>query len=279
MRENNSRRQMLLGFMILSAIALVAFFAGMIAPHEPNQTNLGERLSPPSWQYPFGNDNLGRCILSRIIFAARISLYIGVVVVSLSLLIGVALGSIAGYFGGLLDELIMRFVDAFLAFPSMFLALAVIGLMGPGLSNLILALVVVEWTGYARMVRGEVISLKGKEFLEAARSLGAKDSYILVRHVLPNVLAPVLVMSALGIGFTILAASGLSFLGLGVQPGIPEWGSMLDDGRLYLRVAPHLMIFPGLAITITVLAFNLLGEGLRDELNPRLGSSIHEDAA
>ena len=176
-----------------------------------------------------------------------------------------------------MDEVIMRFVDGFLAIPSMFLALALAGAMGPGLINMMIALVVVEWTSYARVVRGSILSIKDQDFVVAAKGLGAGHFYILMTHVLPNIISPVIVIATLGIGYAILAAAGLSFLGFGVQPPTPEWGSMLDAGRLFLRKAPHIMIFPGLAITITVLAFNFLGDGLRDEMDPRLKKEISID--
>jgi peptide/nickel transport system permease protein len=269
MTWESSQRDIALGVGVIALIVFSAVFAAQLAPHDPGTACLSKRLSSPSWDYPLGTDSLGRCILSRMLFGARFSLSIGLTVVFFSALIGLILGSIAGYNGGLVDEIIMRIVDGFLAVPSMFLALAVVGFLGPGLANVILALVVVEWTSFARVVRGEVLSLKGKEFLEAARSLGASDVHVFVRHLLPNILAPVLVVATLGISNAVLAAAELSFLGLGVQPGVPEWGSMLSDGRLYLRTAPYIMIFPGLAITLTVLAFNMLGEGLGEKLDPR----------
>jgi len=184
-------------------------------------------------------------------------------------LLGIILGGAAGYYGGVLDEAVMRVVDAFLSFPSIFLALAVIGFLGSGLSNLMLSLILVEWTGYARLVRSGVLSLQGKEFLEAARSLGASDLYIMSRHILPNILPSVLVMATLSVGYAILGAASLSFLGLGVQPPTPEWGSMMNDARPFIRSHPLMMVFPGIAITVTVLVFHLLGDGIREKLDPR----------
>jgi peptide/nickel transport system permease protein len=271
------RRSIAIGLAILGLIVIATLFANQLAPNDPAEANLRKRLSPPSMEYPFGTDQLGRCIFSRVLFGARISLGIGLVVVALSAIFGLLFGGAAGYYGGVLDEALMRIVDGFLAVPSMFLALAVVGFLGPGIANIVLALVVVEWTSYARVARGEMLSLKEKEFLEAARALGAGDIYIFIHHLLPNILAPILVVATLGIGYAILAAAGLSFLGLGMQPDVPEWGSMLNDGRLYLRTAPHLMIFPGLAITITVLAINLVGEGIREMLDPRRKSGMKDE--
>jgi len=274
---NLNRRNIAIGLTILGLIFIAALFAETLAPNDPSKASLEKRLSPPSMEYPFGTDQLGRCIFSRVLFGARISLGIGLVVVALSAIFGLLLGGAAGYYGGVLDEALMRIVDGFLAVPSMFLALAVVGFLGPGIANIVLALVAVEWTSYARVARGEMLSLKEKEFLEAAHALGAGDIYIFTHHLLPNALTPILVVATLGIGYAILAAAGLSFLGLGMQPDVPEWGSMLNDGRLYLRTAPHLMIFPGLAITVTVLAINLVGEGVRDMLDPRIKSRIKEE--
>jgi len=274
MSQWTKNRNILVGLSIISLLIFIAVFAPQIAPHNPTEVNSKIRLQPPSKEYPFGTDHMGRCILSRIIYGARVSLLVGVAVISGSLLIGIVFGTVSGYFGGLADDLIMRLVDGFLAIPSMFLALALAGALGPGLFNLMIALIAVEWTSYARVVRGSILSVKEQEFVEAARGLGASDFYILVHHVLPNIISPVIVIATLGIGYAILAAAGLSFLGFGVQPPTPEWGSMLDDGRLFMRKAPYIMVFPGLAIMITVLAFNFLGDGLRDELDPRSRKEI-----
>lgn len=269
MRRWIENRNVLIGLFIISSLVFIAVFAPLIAPHDPIKANPKIRLESPSEEYLFGTDHMGRCILSRIIFGARISLLTGVIVITGSLLIGVILGTISGYFGGLTDDVIMRLVDGLLAVPSMFLALALAGTLGPGLFNMAMALIVVDWTSYARVVRSSILSVKEKEFVEAARCLGASDFYILAHHILPNIISPVIVIATLGMGNVILAAAGLSFLGLGAQPPTPEWGSMLDDGRLFMRKAPYIMIFPGLAIMITVLAFNFLGDGLRDKMDPR----------
>ena len=253
----------------IAALFLLAIGAGWIMPHDPEKAEPQLRLKDPGGEYPFGTDHLGRCIFSRVLFGIRISLFIGLTTVFFSALIGMVLGGAAGYYGGLLEEAVMRVVDAFLSFPSIFLALAVIGFLGSGLANLMLSLILVEWTGYARLVRSEVLSLKGKEFLESARSLGASDIYIMSRHIMPNILPSLLVMATLSVGYAILGAASLSFLGLGVQPPTPEWGSMMNDARPFLRSYPMMMIFPGIAITVTVLAFHLLGDGIRERLDPR----------
>jgi peptide/nickel transport system permease protein len=273
---NNIKRNRLalIGFLIISALVLIALFAPLIAPHDPIEQNLDKRLLSPCMEYPLGTDDLGRCILSRLIYGARISLIIGIIVVGITACIGVTLGAIAGYFGGIWDEIIMRIVDIVLAFPGIILALAIAGLLGPSLFNVMLALAFVHWVSYARVVRGSILSLKEKEFVELAKAIGGSDFYILLRHILPNCISPVIVMATLGMGHVILAAAALSFLGLGAQPPTPEWGSMLNDGRAYMRIAPHITTFSGLAIMIAVLAFNFLGDGLRDALDPRLKKRV-----
>ncbi|MCL0056553.1 ABC transporter permease [Dehalococcoidia bacterium] len=265
-RRLKKHRLAMIGAAIILALVLIAVLAPFIAPHDPVEQNLGNRLLSPSIEHPLGTDNLGRCILSRLIHGTSVSLQIGVMVVGIAAFVGVTLGLIAGYRGGLTDELIMRIVDILLAFPGIILALAIAGILGPSLYNVMLALAVIGWTSYARVVRGSVLSVKEKEFVEAAQALGAGEARIMFRHILPNVMAPVIVMATLGMAHVILAAAALSFLGLGAQPPTPEWGSMLNDGRAFMRTAPHLTIFPGLAIMVTVLAFNFLGDALRDIL-------------
>jgi peptide/nickel transport system permease protein len=265
-----------IGLIIIISLGFIAVFAPFIAPHDPIEQNLEKRLSPPSKEYPMGTDDLGRCLLSRIIYGARVSLQVGVIVVGIITVIGVTLGLISGYYGGTVDEIIMRFVDVVLAFPGIILALAIAGALGPGLFNVMLALALVGWVSLARVVRGSVLSVKEKEFVESARALGCSDVYIMTRHILPNVMAPVIVLATLDMAFIILAAAGLSFLGLGAQPPVPEWGSMLNSGRAFMRTAPHLTTFPGLAIMIAVLAFNFLGDGLRDALDPRQRQELRE---
>lgn len=266
----------IIGLIIIISLAFIALFAPFIAPHDPIEQNLDKRLLSPSGEYPMGTDDLGRCLLSRIIYGARVSLQLGVIVVGIITVIGVTLGLISGYYGGIVDEIIMRLVDVVLAFPGIILALAVAGALGPGLFNVMLALAMVGWTGLARVVRGSVLSVKQKEFVESARALGCSDLHIMTRHILPNVMAPVIVLATLDMAFIILAAAGLSFLGLGAQPPTPEWGSMLNNGRAFMRTAPHLTTFPGLAIMVAVLAFNFLGDGLRDALDPRQQRELKE---
>ena len=266
----------MIGLVIIVSLALIAIFAPFIAPHDPIEQNLEKRLLSPSGEYPMGTDDLGRCLMSRIIYGARVTLQVGVITVGIITVIGVTLGLISGYCGGIVDEIIMRFVDVVLAFPGIILALAIAGALGPGLFNVMLALAMVGWTGLARVVRSSVLSVKEKEFVESARALGCSDLYIMIRHILPNVMAPVIVLATLDMAFIILAAAGMSFLGLGAQPPIPEWGSMLNGGRAFMRIAPHLTTFPGLAIMITVLAFNFLGDGLRDALDPRQQQELKE---
>jgi peptide/nickel transport system permease protein len=259
----------IMGLTIILSLILISIIAPLIAPHDPLDQNLDNRLLEPCGEYPLGTDDLGRCILSRIIYGTRISLEIGIIVVGITSGFGVVLGGFAGYYGGILDEIIMRLVDIMLSFPGIILALAIAGALGPSLFNVMLALTFVHWTSYARVVRGSVLSVKEKEFVESVRALGANNLYIMTHHILPNVIAPVIVMATLGMGHVILSAAALSFLGLGAQPPIPEWGAMLNSGRAFMRTAPSLTIFPGLAIMITVLAFNFLGDGLRDALDPR----------
>ncbi len=266
----------IIGLIIIISLAFIALFAPFIAPHDPIEQNLDKRLLSPSGEYPMGTDDLGRCLLSRIIYGARVSLKLGVIVVGIITVIGVTLGLISGYYGGIVDEIIMRLVDVVLAFPGIILALAIAGALGPGLFNVMLALAMVGWTGLARVVRGSVLSVKQKEFVESARALGCSDLHIMTRHILPNVMAPVIVLATLDMAFIILAAAGLSFLGLGAQPPTPEWGSMLNNGRAFIQTAPHLTTFPGLAIMVAVLAFNFLGDGLRDILDPRQQRELKE---
>lgn len=261
---------MSLSALIILCLVIIAFAAPLIAPHDPAAVDLANKLKAPSLNYPFGTDHLGRCIFSRVIYGARTSLTVALIVVGISASTGTLLGLVSGYFGGFIDELIMRTVDIMLAFPSIILALAIIAALGPGLNNVMLALTLVHWTSYARLTRGEVLAVKEKEFVESARAMGNSQQRILFRYILPNVMTPVVVMSTLDIAHVILSASGLSFLGLGAQPPTPEWGAMVNDGREFIRTAPHLTIFPGLAIMLTALAFNSLGDRLRDALDPRL---------
>lgn len=257
------------GLLFIVILVVVAVFAPFFAPNDPNAQSLEQALKAPCREYPFGTDEYGRCLLSRMIYGARISLETGILITSVSAVIGVTVGLIAGYYGGIVDEIVMRIVDVLLAFPGLILALVVAGLLEASMKSVVIALSMVGWMGYARIVRGKVLSEKEKEYVETARSLGASDFYIMYRHLLPNVAAPVIIMASIGVGYNILAAAGLNFLGIGVQPPTPEWGSMLNAGKSYLQMAPYLTIFPGLGIMITALAFNFLGDGLRDVFDPR----------
>lgn len=268
-RLKNNNLGLFLSAGILIFFILAALFAGYIAPHDPEKANLELRLKEPCREYPFGTDHLGRCILSRIIFGARVSLLVGLLVVSSSFVLGLAIGTLSGYYGGWLDEIVMRVVDAFLAFPSLLLALGIAGLFGAGFMNLVIALITVDWAGYARLARGSVLTVKEQDYIKAAKGLGAGDMHVILCHVIPNVISPLIVMATIGMGYVILSAAGLSFLGFGVQPPTPEWGSMLSEGKTYIRSAPYIMIFPGIAIMLTVMAFNYLGDELRDLLDPR----------
>ena len=259
-----------LGGVLLAVIVVTAIFAPVIAPANPAVIDLSHRLAPPSAAHWLGADELGRDILSRVLYGARLSLVVAVSVVSCSLFLGILLGGIAGYYGGVLDTMLNVFVmNAFLALPGILLAIAFVAFLGPGLINLILALSVGGWVGYARLVRGQVLAVKEKEFVEAARALGASDLRIFVRHILPNIIQPLIVQSAIGMAGAVLAEATLSFLGLGVPPPAASWGSMLDGGRSHLFDAPHLVIFPALAVMLCVLSFNFLGDALRDYLDPR----------
>ncbi len=261
----------LLGALIVLAFLLTAVLAPLIAPYHPiSDGSLVDRLQAPTESHLLGTDSQGRDILSRIIYGAQISVQIGVISVGISLLIGTLLGVLAGFYGGWVDNLIMRLVDIMMAFPGVLLAIAITAVLGPELKNAMIAIGIVNIPSFARIVRGTVLSVKGMEYVEAARAIGATDTRIIFRHVLPNSLAPLIVQTTLSVGTAILDAAALSFLGLGAQPPTPEWGAMLSDGRSYLQKAPWVMFFPGMAIMLVVLGFNLLGDGLRDALDPRL---------
>jgi peptide/nickel transport system permease protein len=257
------------GAAIVMLAVVAALAAPWVVPYDPSSQQLSLRLEPPSVHHPFGMDELGRDIFSRVLAGARISLLVGTIVVSISTLIGVLLGSIAGYFGGWIDDLISRGIDVLLAFPGILLAIALVAVLGPSFTNVVLALSVIGWVGYARLVRGQVLRAREFEFVQAARALGASTWRILTRHVIPTTLPAVMVQATLGMAGAILAEAALSFLGLGVQPPTPSWGTMLNGGRLHLLDAPHLTIFPGAAIALLVLGFNFLGDGLRDAVDPK----------
>ncbi len=270
MRRPFQNRGTLLGVILVILLALAALFAPVLSPHDPSAIDLSKRLVEPSREHPMGTDQLGRDVFSRMLYGARISLLVGFVAVGISVLIGIFLGSIAGYFGGRLDTLIMRFVDIMLCFPSFFLILAVIALLEPNIFTIMAVIGVTSWMGVARLIRAEILSLKEQEFILAARAIGAGPLRIIVRHLIPNAITPVLVSATLGIAAAILVESSLSFLGIGVQPPTPSWGNILTEGKSVLGIAWWLTVFPGLAILVTVLAYNLLGEALRDLLDPRL---------
>jgi len=269
-------RRAVLGSVFLLIIGLGAVLAGVIAPADPEAVDVNYRLQPPRAgalsfdKFLLGGDQLGRDILSRIIYGARISLTVGVTAVLLSGSVGMLLGLLAGYYGGRADEVIMRLADIQLAIPTILLAIALVGVLGPSLRNLILVLGITGWVIYARTIRGVVLSLREQQFIEAARALGSGDRRTLFRYILPNVWTPAIVVASQQVGFMIILESALSFLGLGVQPPTPTWGGMIADGRGYLATAWHVTTFPGLALMATVLAINFFGDGLRDVLDPRL---------
>ena len=256
-------------FIVLFAIA-AAVFGPLLTPYDPAGQELARRLEPPSLSHPLGLDELGRDILARLVSGARISLLVGLAVVSVSATIGMLLGSIAGYFGGRIDDVISRVVDVLMAFPGILLAIALVAVLGPSLSHVVMALSVIGWVGYARLVRGQALRTRELDFVQAARALGAGPIRIVLRHVLPSALPSVVVQATLGMAGAIIAEASLSFLGLGVQPPTPSWGTMLDAGRSHLFDAPHLTVVPGVAIALLVLGFNFLGDGLRDRVDPKL---------
>jgi peptide/nickel transport system permease protein len=260
----------LVGCALAAVLLVCAAAAPLLTPHDPAQLNLSARLLVPGAGHWFGTDELGRDVLSRTIYGARVSLTVAVAVVGVSLGLGLGLGMAAGFYGGLVDTIVTVYLgNAFLALPGILLAVAVVAFLGPGLGNLILALALAGWVNYARLVRAQVMSVKEREFVQAARSLGASDLRLMVRHILPNIVQPLLVQAAVGMAAAVLAEATLSFLGLGVQPPTATWGSMLNDARSHLFESPYLVVFPGAAVALCVLSFNLIGDGLRDLLDPR----------
>ena len=258
------------GVILIVIFVCFAIFAPWIAPQDPAYIDLPNRLSPPSPHRWFGTDELGRDIFSRIIYGARISMLVGISVVTGSLCLGLIIGSLAGYYGGRVDRFVnVILMNAFLSFPGFLLAIAFVAFLGPGLLNLILALIIGGWVGYARLVRAQVLTIREREFVEAAHALGAGDLWIMGRHIFPNMIQPVIVQGAIGMAGAILAEATMSFLGLGVPPPTASWGSMLNDGRSHLFDAPHLVLFPALAVMLAVLSFNFIGDALRDYLDPR----------
>src|SRR5918992_1664690 len=259
------------GIAILLLFSDAALLAPVIAPHDATRQNLANDLVPYSSDHPLGTDKLGRDVLSRLIYGARVSLTVGLATVALSLAIGLVVGSLSGYWGGWIDQSLMRLVDILMAFPGILLAIAFTAVLGPGLNHVVLALCLIGWTGYARFVRGEILSLREREFIHAARALGCRPARTILRHLLPNLLPPLLIQATFGLAAAIVAEGSLSFLGLGVEPPTPSWGSMLNEGRQFLLVAPHLTTYPGLAIMMTVLGLNLVGDALQNRLQSRTG--------
>jgi peptide/nickel transport system permease protein len=258
------------GLIIVLVTVLAAIAGPALSPYDSTAQELARRLEAPSLAHPFGLDELGRDILARLLDGARISLMVGLAVVSVSSTVGMLFGSIAGYFGGRVDDLISRVIDVLMAFPGILLAIALVAVLGPSLTNVVLALSVIGWVGYARLVRGQALRARELEFVQAARACGASSPRIVLRHILPTALPAVVVQATLGMAGAIIAEASLSFLGLGVQPPTPSWGTMLDAGRAHLFDAPHLTVFPGLAIALLVLGFNFLGDGLRDRVDPKM---------
>lgn len=260
----------IIGGVIIVLFLLIALLAPLLAPHPPNALSLKDALTSPCREHILGTDEFGRSILSRIIFGARVSLNIALIASAVALGIGVPLGALAGYYGGWFDSIVQGLVDLTWAFPTILAALAIMFILGTGLHSVMIAVGVVYWAGYARITRGQFLALREEEYVQAARALGASNFRIIWRHLLPNSLAPLLVQLSLGMGQVILIEASLSFLGLGAQPPTPSWGAMLSNGRAYLLVAPWQTLFPGVAIMLVVLGFNLMGDGLRDALDPRL---------
>jgi peptide/nickel transport system permease protein len=270
------RRTAVFGLVVVAVVIVTAICAPLVSPFDPFEQDIGHRLETPGWRddagrlHPLGTDHLGRDILARIIHGSQIALIVGVAAVLISGVVGMVVGLVSGYFGGRVDDVFMRLADIQLAFPFILLAIAVIGVLGPSLRNIIIVIGVSSWVVYARIVRSEVLSLRERDFVQAAIALGSRDGRVILRHVLPNTFTPWLVVATLDMARVIVIESALSFLGLGVQPPTPTWGGMLADGRVYLSTAWWLATFPGLAILVTVLGINLLGDGLRDTLDPRL---------
>jgi peptide/nickel transport system permease protein len=269
-RRFKRNRPAVVGGLIVLSVFLIALFAPMLSPYDPSYIDVDKILIGPTQIHPLGTDELGRDILSRMIWGSRISLLVGFVAVGISILIGILIGAAAGYYGGWLDDVLMQLVDIMLSVPTFFLILAVIAFVGPNIWNVMIIIGVTSWMGVARLVRGQFLALNEMDYVTAARALGAKDGRMIFFHILPNAMSPVYVSAVLGIAGAILVESSLSFLGLGVQPPTPSWGNIITAGKDLIDIAWWLTLFPGLAILITVLGYNLLGEGLQDALNPRL---------
>ncbi|GFZ82153.1 peptide ABC transporter permease [Compostibacillus humi] len=263
-------KSVVIGFTIISLVILAAIFAPYLTPYDPTEMDMSKRLISPNSEHLLGTDEFGRDLLTRLLYGARVSLFVGFISVSVAMTIGVLLGLISGYYGKWVDTIIMRIVDIFLSFPVILLAIALVAALGPGLGNVVIALGLVYWTNYARVVRSTVLAVKEEEYVQAAITMGASNLRIIFKYILPNVTAPIIVVATLGLGVAIVAEATLSFLGLGIQPPEPSWGWTLSVGLDFIRNAPYLSVFPGIAIMITVLGFNLLGDGLRDITDPKL---------
>ncbi len=268
-RRFTSHKGALFGIGIVVLLIIVAFTSQWIAPYNPNETNLRLRGAAPSSEHIFGNDDIGRDILSRIMYGSRVALMVGIFSTTIAVTIGVLVGSMAGYFGGWVDAVLSRLIDTLMAFPILALLLTLSALLGPSLRNVIIIVGVTFWASYARVIRAEVLSLRERDYVLAARASGASDRRIILQHIVPNAIGPVIILASLAVGGVIIFESALSFLGMGISRPTPSWGTMLSDGRDHIRNYPHIAIAPGLAISLTVLAFNLIGDGLRDALDPR----------
>lgn len=271
-RQLKKNKLAIAGIFFIIALFIVAAFAPVIAPYSPFQTDFFKTLQGPSAEHLLGTDDLGRDVFSRLIYGARISITIGFISVAIGLIVGVPVGAISGYYGGKIDMFVQRLVDIMMAFPGMLLAIIIVSVMGVGLVNAMIAVGIVSIPTYIRLVRGSVLSIKNREFVQAAKAIGVRESVIIFKHILPHCLAPIIVQSSLQIGVAILWAAGLGFLGLGAQAPTPEWGAMLSQGRGYIRTAHHVTTYPGIAIMLSVLGFNLLGDGLRDALDPKMSN-------
>ncbi len=269
-RRLKRNKRAMVGLVIIVMMILVAFLAPLIAPYGLDDQDLDRAFQFPSAKYLMGTDNLGRDIFSRLLYGSRISLQLGLISVSIALVLGGTIGAVSGYYGGKLDNLIMRAMDIFQSIPSMLLAIAIAASLGPGMMNAMVAIGISSIPGYARLIRGSILSIRESEYVEAARAITASDARIIFKHIIPNVMSPMLVQATLGIAGAIITAASLSFIGLGAQPPLPEWGAMIAGGRNYIQKYWHLVTFPGLAIMLTVVSFNLVGDGIRDALDPRL---------
>ena len=269
-RRFKKSKTAIIGLIMLSVLVLLAIFADVITPYDAEKSDAANRLQLPSWEHLFGTDELGRDIFTRIAMGTRISLLVGIVSVTVSAVGGIILGSLAGYYGGKVDTLIMRFIDIWMAIPSLLLNITIVAVLGVGLQNVMIAIGISSIPGYCRTIRASILSIKSSDFIEASKACGASDLYLIATHIIPNSLAPLIVQATLRMGASILVCASMSFMGLGVVPPTPEWGAMLSTGRSFLRDYPHLCTFPGAAIMYTVLAMNLLGDGVRDALDPKL---------